>query len=60
MLEPTLQSQNIQKAIASAQNSLRTEVIDVLEQQRSRLQYYLAQSRLAIARILDDADGEGY
>lgn len=56
----TSQQQNIQKAIASAQNSLRTEVIDVLEQQRSRLQYYLAQSRLAIARILDDADGEGY
>ncbi|WP_053979338.1 tetratricopeptide repeat protein [Marinagarivorans algicola] len=56
----TRQQANLKVAIEEAQSILRTEVIAALAQQRSRLQYYLAQSRLAIARISDEADGERY
>lgn len=56
----TRQQANIKVAVEGAQDILRAKVIAALAQQRSRLQYYLAQSRLAIARISDEADGERY
>ncbi len=56
----TRQQANIKVAVEGAQDILRAKVVAALAQQRSRLQYYLAQSRLAIARISDEADGERY
>lgn len=50
----------INQAISSAQDVLRNEVAEVLGDQRQRLLYYLAQSRLAIARFLDEVDEEQY
>ncbi|HEY7774827.1 MAG TPA: hypothetical protein VIC26_16710 [Marinagarivorans sp.] len=50
----------ISDEIDNAQEVLRGEVANVLDEQRGRLRYYLAQSRLAIARLLDEADGEDY
>lgn len=54
------QLQAVNNEISSSQQVLRDEVAKVLDQQRNRLRYYLAQSRLAIARLLDEADGEDY
>ncbi|MDZ7923541.1 MAG: hypothetical protein U5M23_05660 [Marinagarivorans sp.] len=50
----------IDTAINQAQNSLQAEVVKVLLDQRERLEENLAQSRLGIARLLDEADGEQY
>jgi tetratricopeptide (TPR) repeat protein len=47
------QSTDIDHAIELAQNALRDKVLGVLEQQQARLMHYLAQSRLSIARLLD-------
>lgn len=51
----TMQSIDIDHAIELSQDALRNKVLLVLEQQRERLYHYLAQSRLAIARLLDQA-----
>ncbi len=50
----------IDASIYQAQNSLQAEVVKVLLDQRERLEENLAQSRLGIARLLDEADGEQY
>lgn len=54
---------DIELAIEQSQNRLRDQVLAVLQQQRERLYHYLAQSRLSIARLLDQVseaniDGE--
>lgn len=48
-----LQSTDIDRAIELSQDALRGKVLLVLEQQQVRLEHYLAQSRLSIARLLD-------
>jgi len=48
-----VQSTDIDHAIELAQDALRGKVLGVLEQQEARLLHYLAQSRLSIARLLD-------
>lgn len=48
-----VQSTDIDHAIELAQDALRSKVLLVLEQQEARLLHYLAQSRLSIARLLD-------
>lgn len=55
-----LQLEQVHGEILNAQEVLRGEVATALDDQRVRLRYYLAQSRLAIARLLDEADGEDY
>ena len=54
------QLEQVHGEILNAQEVLRGEVANALDDQRVRLRYYLAQSRLAIARLLDEADGEDY
>jgi hypothetical protein len=39
---------------------LRAQIQEALEFQRARLNQYLAQTRLSIARLLDEATGEKY
>ncbi len=51
---------DIDQAINAAQEMLRSEVTNVLQEQRGRISYYLAQSRLGIARLLDDANEEAF
>lgn len=46
-------SAEVDQAIAAAEDRVRGRVMDVLAQQQERLQYYLANTRLAIARMLD-------
>jgi len=53
-----VQSTDIDHAIELSQNALRSKVLLVLEQQQARLQHYLAQSRLSIARLLDQTVSE--
>lgn len=53
-----VQSTDIDRAIELAQDALRGKVLLVLEQQQARLQHYLAQSRLSIARLLDQTVSE--
>lgn len=53
-----VQSTDIDYAIEQSQNALRRQVLLVLEQQQARLQHYLAQSRLSIARLLDQTLSE--
>jgi hypothetical protein len=53
-----VQSTDIDYAIEQSQNALRRQVLLVLEQQQARLQHYLAQSRLSIARLLDQTVSE--
>jgi tetratricopeptide (TPR) repeat protein len=48
------------RAIADNKIVLRAKIQDVLEFQRARLNQYLAQTRLSIARLLDEATGEKY
>ena len=55
-----VQLEQVHSEIQNAQEVLRSEVANALDDQRIRLRYYLAQSRLAIARLLDEADGEDY
>ena len=55
-----VQLEQVHSEIQNAQEVLRGEVANALDDQRTRLRYYLAQSRLAIARLLDEADGEDY
>ena len=47
------QSVDIDYAIEQAQNVLREQVISALQQQHGRMNHYLAQARLSIARLLD-------
>ncbi|TVZ40710.1 hypothetical protein P886_0038 [Alteromonadaceae bacterium 2753L.S.0a.02] len=47
------QSADIDLAVAAAKEELRKQVVSVLSQQRSRIQHYLAQSRLSVARLYD-------
>lgn len=49
------QNTDIDRAIELAQDALRRKVLLVLQQQEARLMHYLAQSRLSIARLLDQA-----
>jgi len=53
-----VQSTDIDHAIELSQNALRGKVLLVLEQQQVRLEHYLAQSRLSIARLLDQTVSE--
>ena len=48
----------LNQAIDASEESIRTQVISVLEGQKQRLKHYLAQSRLSIARVLDYARTE--
>jgi hypothetical protein len=52
------QSTDIDRAIELAQDDLRRKVLLVLQQQEARLTHYLAQSRLSVARLLDQASAE--
>ncbi len=52
------QTVDIEMAVEASQDALRGKVLTVLAQQRNRLYHYLAQSRLSIARLLDQASGE--
>jgi len=45
---------NVQNALENKQQVLRAEIYKVLESQRFNLKQYVAQSRLSIARILDE------
>lgn len=47
-------------AIADNKIVLRAQIQEALEFQRARLNQYLAQTRLSIARLLDEATGEKY
>lgn len=53
-----IQSTDIDRAIELSQDALRGKVLLVLEQQQVRLEHYLAQSRLSIARLLDQTVSE--
>lgn len=44
---------SVDSAVENAQQQLQGQVTSVLAKQRSRLQHYLSQSRLAIARLYD-------
>jgi hypothetical protein len=59
-LQISQQLEQVHNEIILAQEVLRGEVAKALDEQRKRLRYFLAQSRLAIARLLDEADGEDY
>lgn len=48
------------RAIEENKIVLRAQIQDALEFQRARLTQYLAQTRLSIARLLDEATGEKY
>jgi hypothetical protein len=48
------------RAIEDNKIVLRAQIQDALEFQRARLTQYLAQTRLSIARVLDEATGEKY
>ncbi|WP_293746639.1 uroporphyrinogen-III C-methyltransferase [uncultured Paraglaciecola sp.] len=45
----------VERAISRAEGALRQELLAALKQQRQHLKSYLAQTRLAIARLLDAA-----
>jgi hypothetical protein len=45
----------VERAISRAEGALRQELLAALKQQRQHLKSYLAQTRLAIARLLDSA-----
>jgi len=49
------QSADIDIAVARAKEELRQQVVMVLSEQRTRIQHYLAQSRLSVARLYDKA-----
>jgi len=49
------QNTDIDRAVELAQDALRSKVLLALRQQEARLMHYLAQSRLSIARLLDQA-----
>lgn len=49
------QNTDIDRAVELAQDALRGKVLFTLRQQEARLMHYLAQSRLSIARLLDQA-----
>lgn len=44
---------DIDNAVTAAKEQLRVQVVSVLTEQRRRIQHYLAQSRLSIARLYD-------
>lgn len=48
-----IQSVDLERLIEESQDKLRDQVLSVLQRQRVRLNRYLTQSRLAIARLLD-------
>jgi len=50
-----IQITDIDYAVEQSQNALRTQVLRVLQNQHVRLKHYLAQSRLSIARLMDQA-----
>jgi hypothetical protein len=52
-------SEQLNTAIDRAEDALRGKVIQVLIEQRKRLQHYLAQTRLSVARLYDEAALEG-
>lgn len=52
------QTVDIEIAVERGQDALRGQVLSVLRQQRERLFHYLAQSRLSIARLMDQAAAE--
>jgi tetratricopeptide (TPR) repeat protein len=52
------QQEELNSTLASAEQQLREQVAQVLETQRERLRYYLAQSRLSVARLYDTAELE--
>lgn len=45
----------IDMATARARNQVRGQVLRVLQEQQQRLNYYLTQSRLSVARLYDSA-----
>lgn len=47
------QSADIDIAVDAAKEQLRVQVVSVLTEQRQRIQHYLAQSRLSVARLYD-------
>jgi len=52
-----LERQNIEvnRAVAASKEQLRQQVVSVLREQRLRVEHYLAQSRLSVARLYDKA-----
>ena len=48
----------VEEAIANAQFDLSTNIIAILQEQRRKLNIYLGQSRLSIARLYDKANPE--
>jgi hypothetical protein len=54
------QLKKTERAIEDNKIVLRAQIQDALEFQRARLTQYLAQTRLSIARLLDEATGEKY
>jgi tetratricopeptide (TPR) repeat protein len=54
------QLKRTERAIEDNKIVLRAQIQDALEFQRARLNQYLAQTRLSIARLLDEATGEKY
>jgi len=49
------QSAAVDTAVDMAKEELRREVVGTLTEQRARIQHYLAQSRLSVARLFDKA-----
>jgi len=49
------QQQQVELALNQAQQQLRVQVVERLQQHRSRLRHDLAQARLSVARLLDAA-----
>ncbi|HNG60322.1 MAG TPA: hypothetical protein PKZ52_10895 [Cellvibrionaceae bacterium] len=54
------QLKRTERAIEDNKVVLRAQIQEALEYQRARLNQYLAQTRLSIARLLDEATGEKY
>ncbi|SMF11777.1 hypothetical protein SAMN02745866_00742 [Alteromonadaceae bacterium Bs31] len=54
-IELESQSADVDIAVMQAKEALRQQVVAVLAQQRARIQHYMAQSRLSVARLYDKA-----
>ncbi len=54
-IELESQSADVDIAVVRAKEALRQQVVAVLNEQRGRIQHYMAQSRLSVARLYDKA-----
>jgi hypothetical protein len=52
------QLQDVDTTIARSESSLREKVVQSLQQQKARLQHYIAETRLSTARLYDSAQQE--